>query len=70
MSASSDIDEQLIIETLRSKDNAENPVCRTNNNGGGFTFASVVITMADSPFMLITPGPPDESDYEKFDFNK
>ena len=68
MASASDIDEPLIIETLQSKDNPKNPVCRANR-GGGFTFSSIVMTMANSPFILITAGPPDESDFRRFDFN-
>lgn len=56
-----------IMETLRSKDDALNPVCRPNN-GGGFTFASVIMTMGKEPNLLITAGPPDESEFQKFDF--
>ena len=69
MATASDIDETLITETLQSKDHPKNPVCRANR-GGGFTFSSIVMTMADSPFILITAGPPDESDYQRFDFDE
>ena len=67
MATASGIDESLIMKTLQSKDNPKNPVCRANQ-GGGFTFSSVVMTMASSPFILITAGPPDESDFQRFDF--
>jgi hypothetical protein len=33
----------IIKAALRSKDNEENPICRTYNDGGGyFTFSSVI----------------------------
>ena len=69
MATASAIDEPLIISTLQSKDNAQNPVCRANR-GGGFTFSSVVMSLADTPALLITAGPPDEGDYQRFDFNE
>lgn len=65
------INENVIMETLRSKDDAENPVCRSNStDGGGFTFASIVMKMAEEPFILLTAGPPDESDYQRFGFKE
>ena len=64
-------DENLIMGTLRSKDDADNPVCRSNSSdGGGFTFASTIMKMADKPYMLITAGPPDQSEYKRFDFSE
>jgi predicted choloylglycine hydrolase len=60
----------IIKEALRSKDDAKNPVCRTNsNNGRGFTFASVVMTLTGEPYLQITAGPPSESDYLKVNFS-
>ncbi len=68
---STKIEDTLIKETLRSKDDANNPVCRSaNGRGGGFTFASVIMTLTGQPFMQITMGPPDESDYKKVTFSK
>ena len=70
ISSAATIDEDLIKETLRSKDDESNPVCRTNNrNGFVFTFASVVMTFSDKPFIQIVAGPPDESEFKRFDFN-
>jgi predicted choloylglycine hydrolase len=71
MASSLAADDSLIKETLRSKDNNENPVCRTNNNNGrGFTFASIIMTFTDKPYIQILAGPPDESDYTRVDFTK
>lgn len=63
------ISDQTIIETLSSKENKQNPVCRTNSGGNGlFTFSSVIMTLSNSPVLKITAGPPDESDYQTFNF--
>jgi hypothetical protein len=54
---------------LHSRDNEDNPVCRTNNeNGHGFTFASITMTFSETPSIKILAGPPDESEYERVDF--
>lgn len=71
MKANSVISDVLIKEALRSKDNKKNPVCRTNNEDGkGFTFASVIMTFTKQPTIQILAGPPDESDYTTFEFSK
>ncbi|MCB9318411.1 MAG: hypothetical protein H6570_03955 [Lewinellaceae bacterium] len=70
ISKNKDVSESTIMATLRSRDFNNNPVCRTNlQNGKGYTFASVIMTMADKPYIQVTPGPPDESAYERFEFN-
>ncbi|MCF8246021.1 MAG: hypothetical protein K9J37_15190 [Saprospiraceae bacterium] len=61
------IDDAAIMETLRSKDDANNPVCRAAN-AWGLTFGSVIMTLTGEPFLQITSGPPDESDYRRVDF--
>jgi len=62
------VDDVLIKETLRSKDDSNNPVCRAPKNGG-FTFGSVIMTLSGKPFLQVTAGPPDESEYKRFDFS-
>jgi isopenicillin-N N-acyltransferase like protein len=65
------IDDTLIKETLRSKDDLNNPVCRSfKSGGGGFTFGSVIMTLTGQPSLQITAGSPDESEYKKLDFTK
>ncbi|UII81125.1 C45 family peptidase [Flagellimonas sp. CMM7] len=60
-----------LIEALRSRDNKKNPVCKTNlKNEWGFTFASVVMTLSETPYLQITAGPPDESEFVKIGFGK
>lgn len=60
----------LIKETLRSKDDVNNPVCRAiDGNDYGFTFASVIMTMTGKPYMQITKGSPDASEYKKIEFS-
>ena len=63
----SGVDDILIKETLRSKDDKDNPVCRAPKNGG-FTFGSVIMTLTGVPFLQVTAGPPDESEYKKIYF--
>ena len=49
------ITDYLIKETLRSKDDVNNPVCRAiDGNDNGFTFASVIMTMTGKPYIQIT----------------
>lgn len=65
------IDDALIKETLRSKDDITNPVCRSfNSGGGGFTFGSVIMTLTGKPYLQVTAGSPDESEYKRFDFTQ
>ncbi|MFD2200416.1 C45 family autoproteolytic acyltransferase/hydolase [Shivajiella indica] len=53
-----------IKDALRSKDDANNPVCRSvDPKKNGFTFASVVMTLTGEPYLQITAGPPSESEY-------
>ena len=61
------INDIIIKEALRSKDDQDNPVCRAPKNGG-FTFGSVIMTLTDVPFLQVTAGPPDESEYKKVEF--
>lgn len=69
IATASSIDDILIKETLRSKDDKNNPVCRTFDvKHGGFTFGSVIMTLTGKPFIQITAGSPDASEYKKIDF--
>jgi isopenicillin-N N-acyltransferase like protein len=63
----SSVDDILIKQTLRSKDDKDNPVCRAPKDGG-FTFGSVIMTLTGIPFLQVTAGPPDESAYKKIEF--
>jgi isopenicillin-N N-acyltransferase like protein len=65
------VTDDLIKDALRSKDDANNPVCRTlDPKKKGFTFASVVMTLTGEPYLQITAGPPSESEYLKVAFSK
>lgn len=69
MTSNLDIDDGLIKEALRSRDDEDNPVCRTNiDNGSGFTFASIIMTFSENPNIQILAGPPDESEYKRVGF--
>jgi isopenicillin-N N-acyltransferase like protein len=61
------VNDIIIKEALRSKDDLDNPVCRAPKNGG-FTFGSVIMTLSGVPFLQVTAGPPDESEYKKIEF--
>lgn len=70
MKSNSEIGVALIKETLRSKDDNDNPVCRANNRDGrGFTFASTIMTLTGTPNIQILAGPPDEADYVSVNFS-
>jgi len=70
LSSNLEVGEDLIMEALRSKDDANNPVCRANNEDGrAFTFASTIMTLTGKPYIQILAGPPDESDYVRVDFS-
>jgi hypothetical protein len=59
----------LIKETLRSKDNQLNPICRVYKNGEAvFTFSSVILTLGKSPSILLTRASPDQSEYVSHSF--
>jgi len=62
-------DDAFIKTTLRSKDDAKNPVCVTHlPDRGGFTFGSVIFSLSDKRTMEVTAGPPDESEYKLLTF--
>lgn len=67
----SDISTDVIKTTLRSKDDIINPVCRAFvENGGGFTFSSVLFTLGGKCSVQITYGSPDQSEYKEYFFKK
>ncbi|MCE7992925.1 MAG: hypothetical protein HEP71_13130 [Roseivirga sp.] len=71
MNSTSRVTDDLIKKTLRSKDDPNNPVCVNRREGRfGFTFASVIMTLTGQPYLQITPGPGDESEYKRVDFEK
>jgi isopenicillin-N N-acyltransferase-like protein len=66
---SSDVTEQTIKETLRSKDSEINPVCRPLRSGrASFTFGSTIMALSDRPSLQVTYGPPDVSEYVLYSF--
>ncbi len=59
-----EITDIVLKETFRSKDDPQNPVCRTFQDGkAGFTFSSVVLTLGKTPSIQLTNGSPDLSEY-------
>ncbi len=70
MSSNNGVDDSAIMASLRSKDNKNHPVCRSYKEGNfGFTFASVIMTLSEQPYLEVTAGPPDESGYKRIDFS-
>ncbi|MEO7394343.1 MAG: C45 family peptidase [Chitinophagaceae bacterium] len=61
------VNDDIIKDALRSKDDKDNPVCRAPKNGG-FTFVSVIMTLTGTPYLQVTAGPPDESEFKKVEF--
>lgn len=56
-------------EILRSKDDPRFPICVTyNENAIAFTFSSVLFVLGSSPYLEVTNGSPDVSDYQKIEF--
>ena len=68
MNSKSEIETESIKNILRSKEDPNNPVCNSWSPNGGFTFASTIMSLGEDPFLLITAGPPDESEYKTFTF--
>jgi len=62
---------EIIKAALKSKDNEENPICRTYKEEGAiFTFGSVLYTLTGKHSVQVTYGPPDISDYQEYFFTK
>jgi hypothetical protein len=52
---------ETIVEALQSKDNENDPICRP------WTWVSTIMEFHDNyNVLLISPGKPDATDYEKF----
>jgi hypothetical protein len=66
----SDIDEQVIKETLQSKDSKEHPICRTLTEGGFYSFGATIMTLSDRPYFQVTMGPPDTNRFLRLEFSR
>jgi isopenicillin-N N-acyltransferase-like protein len=65
------IDDQVIKETLRSKDSREHPICAPLAEGGkAFTFGATIMTLSDKPYFQVTMGPPDTNQFLRLDFSR
>jgi hypothetical protein len=69
INSNKDITIEDVKSTLRSKDDPENPVCRSWDPDKGFTFASTIMQLGEKPTLIITAGPPDESAYKTIPIN-
>jgi len=58
------ISAEKIKQTLRSKDDLINPVCRDYDIAhSGFTFSSVILTLGKNPSIQLTDASPDQAEY-------
>lgn len=59
-----------IMKVLSSGDNPQHPVCvpLRDDGRGGFTAAATVMKLSGNPELLITNGPPNKYEYQKFNF--
>jgi isopenicillin-N N-acyltransferase-like protein len=65
------INEQVVKETLQSKDSIDHPICRTLAVGGGwFSFGAIIMTLSDKPFFQVTMGPPDSNRFLRLEFSR
>ena len=65
-----EINDNVLKQAYRSKDDPQNPVCSTFEDGkGGFTFSSVILTLGKTPSIQLTNGSPDQSEYVLHKFN-
>jgi len=59
----------LIKAALRSKDDEQNPICRSFKEGSGiFTFSSVIFTLTGQRSLQVTCGAPDKVEYHQYFF--
>ena len=66
-----EISADVIKTILRSKEDKNNPVCRSYQEGGYvFTFSSVLYTLTGKRSVQITYGSPDQSEYTEYFFRK
>jgi len=62
---------EKIKQTLRSKDDLINPVCRDYSSAySGFTFSSVILTLGNNPSIQLTDASPDQAEYITHFFEK
>jgi len=61
----------VIKAALSSKDDSQNPVCRSYTAGSiVFTFSSIIFTLTGQPSVQVTFGSPDKTEYKQFFFKK
>ena len=64
------IGEQVIKETLQSRDSKDHPICRTvGDSGGVFSFGATIMTLSDKPYLQVTMGPPDTNKFLRVEFS-
>jgi hypothetical protein len=63
------INVDLLKTILRSKDDIQNPICRSFTEVQGiFTFSSVLFTLTGKRSVLVTFGSPDQAEYQQYFF--
>ncbi len=64
------IDEQVIKETLQSRDSKDHPLCKSlGDNGEVFSFGATIMTLSEKPYFQVTMGPPDTNGFLRLDFS-
>jgi isopenicillin-N N-acyltransferase-like protein len=60
----------MIKETLSSKDDPQNPVCREKraDGRGGFTSGCLIMELSEGPKLHLAPGPPCTTDFRTYTF--
>ncbi len=64
------IGEQVIKETLQSRDSKEHPICRTLAESGFYSFGATIMTLSDKPYFQVTMGPPDTNKFLRLEFSR
>ncbi len=58
-----EIDVRKITETLASRDHPRDSICNAS------TYGSLIMVLGEQPYLLLAPGKPDETEFQKFTFD-
>jgi hypothetical protein len=61
---------ESIKETLSSKDDLRNPICREKraDGRGGFTSGCIIMELSEKPVLHLAPGPPCTTEFQTYSF--
>ncbi len=54
---------ELVRETLASQDHPGDPICNDS------TYGSLIMVLGEEPYLLLAPGRPNETEFQRFDFS-